>query len=79
MTADLIARLEAALTERDDYLAKVGGCGNAHCIVYDPPGQHTNGGCKCSTDRMAMGRYAYANNRFADRVRALSKEGEPNG
>lgn len=67
MATDQIA---AALAERDAYLEPL-GCSDGDCKVYNQRrGQHTNGGCRCMTDRMTAQRYAYANNLFADRVRA---------
>ena len=41
-------------------LEQIGGCGNANCIVYEPPGQHTNGGCKCNRDPMRMSQTVWA-------------------
>lgn len=28
------------------------GCGNRPCVINERPGQHTNGGCKCSPHRI---------------------------
>ena len=46
--------------ELAERLGQIGGCGNAHCIVYEPPGQHTNGGCKCNRDPMRMTQTVWA-------------------
>ncbi len=69
MTNDTLYR---ALTELDDYLTQLGGCSDGYCIIKRPVGMHTNGGCRCNTDKMKMQRYAYAMNKFADTVRALT-------
>lgn len=76
-----LQQLNDLLEELDGYLLGAGlGCGNGGCIVLKPRGMHTNGGCKCSTDRMVMQRYAFAQNRFTAGVRALiAQEGERDG
>ncbi|MBC2668776.1 hypothetical protein ACFOON_15080 [Novosphingobium piscinae] len=66
--------LREALAERDNYLAQMGGCGDGHCIIVKPVGMHTNGGCRCATHAFTMGKFAFANNRFADRARTLLAE-----
>ncbi|MBS1725011.1 MAG: hypothetical protein JSS66_18890 [Armatimonadetes bacterium] len=66
------ADLTAALKELDDYLAHIGGCGDGNCIIVKPAGMHTNGGCHCPRDHIAMQRYAYAHNKFASAIRAIS-------
>ena len=46
-------------------LAAAGGCGDGYCIVTGKAqGQHTNGGCRCASDRMKMQRVAMALQRF---------------
>jgi hypothetical protein len=47
-------RFEAAMQE-------LGGCTDGYCIIVRPKGMHTNGGCRCSSNRNKMerlGRYA---------------------
>lgn len=58
----------SALDALDDALATIGGCGDGNCIVLKPKGQHTNGGCRCSQDRMKMQRFAFAMTQFRDVV-----------
>jgi len=63
-----LAAVSAALSALDNTLATIGGCGDGNCIVLKPKGQHTNGGCRCSQDRMKMQRFASAMNQFRDVV-----------
>ncbi len=75
--ADLRNRLldlDKQLTER---LAHIGGCGDGNCIIVRPVGQHTNGGCRCSYDRMSMQRYASAMNIHRRAVRQLVDLSQP--
>lgn len=44
------------LTQLKTNLQQLGGCSDGYCIIYRPGGMHTNGGCRCSTDRMKMQR-----------------------
>lgn len=69
----------AALDERNEYLAQLGGCGDGHCIVVKPKGMHTNGGCRCWLDGFKMQRYAYANNKFADAIATLQHKEADHG
>lgn len=57
-----------ALEELQEYLTTMGSCGDGNCIVLKPRGMHTNGGCRCSNDQYRMQKYAYAMNRFVDKV-----------
>jgi hypothetical protein len=66
--------IAAGLTELDEYLAAMGGCGDGHCIIVKPNGQHTNGGCSCYRNGFQMQKFAYAHNRFALLVRQALKE-----
>lgn len=59
----------AAIAELDRHLDAIGGCTDGYCIIRKPKGMHTNGGCKCSGNRMKMTQFAYAHNRFVDAVR----------
>lgn len=66
--------IAGALAEMDEYLARVGSCGDGGCIVVKPKGMHTNGGCRCSRNSTTMTRLAYAHNRFTDAVRRILEE-----
>lgn len=46
-----IDALGKALRSYDEGMEAIGGCGDGNCQVVRPIGQHTNGGCRCSTDR----------------------------
>jgi len=43
----------------------VGGCTDGGCLVKRPTGMHTNGGCKCCTDRHTAQRMMIAGQRLA--------------
>lgn len=30
--------------------AQIGGCGDGNCVILQPTGMHTNGGCRCPRD-----------------------------
>lgn len=46
---DQIKRLTA-----DPHDMAVTGCGDSGCIVQDPKGMHTNGGCRCEPHKLRM-------------------------
>jgi hypothetical protein len=60
--------MQDALNELNEYLNDIGSCSDGNCIIVKPKGMHTNGGCKCSRDHIRMQRYAYAMNRFKEKV-----------
>ncbi len=68
--------VKAALDARDAALETLGGCGDGGCIVHIRPGMHTNGGCRCATDRCIMFSYSVVERRFAEAVRASFKIGK---
>ncbi|HHV66403.1 MAG TPA: hypothetical protein GXX48_01950 [Ochrobactrum intermedium] len=72
MNADIIAMLDDAAADLNEQLSVIGSCGNAHCIILAPGGQHTNGGCQCWQDRMKMQRFAVAMNRYRDRIASIA-------
>ena len=69
---DIIALLQDAEADLNEQLSIIGSCGNAHCIILAPAGQHTNGGCLCWQDRMKMQRFAFAANRYRDRIASIT-------
>ena len=68
--------LEAALSRLDEVLAAIGGCTDGYCVVVRPKGMHTNGGCRCWSDRMKMQRFAYAYNEFRAALSSQSQAQE---
>jgi len=62
--------IEGAIDHLDDVMLQLGGCGDGGCIIVKPKGMHTNGGCRCSTNRLKMERFAYEHNRFVSSVSA---------
>jgi hypothetical protein len=51
-------------------LEQIGGCGDGGCIVHQRPGQHTNGGCRCSKDWIKMRRVVYAYRKAIESIRS---------
>lgn len=47
-----------------------GGCGDGNCVVLKPVGMHTNGGCRCSDDRMKAQRMMRAGQRLYEAIAA---------
>ena len=76
MTPPHIEEIARALEDLDAAMKAIGGCSDGYCIIRKPVGMHTNGGCRCSSDRYRMQRYAAHHNRFADAIRALASESE---
>jgi hypothetical protein len=72
MSSDV--KIPDAVRELDEYLAAIGGCSDGYCIIVKPKGMHTNGGCRCASDRTKMQRFAYAHNRFAAAIRSLGEQ-----
>jgi hypothetical protein len=55
--SDEIAR---AIAKFDTVIDAIGSCGDGYCYVKRPKGMHTNGGCRCSTDRFKAQRVMMA-------------------
>ncbi|RWG36828.1 hypothetical protein [Mesorhizobium sp.] len=45
-----------------------GSCGDGGCVVLKPVGMHTNGGCRCSDDRMKAQRMMRAGQRLYEAI-----------
>lgn len=73
----LAEALAAALSELDEGMAAIGGCSDGYCQIKRPVGMHTNGGCRCLTDRHKATRFAGRHNRFVAIVRATIAEHLP--
>ena len=58
--------LAKAIADFDAMADFIGTCGDGGCVVKRPTGQHTNGGCKCSTNHYKAQRMMMA----AQRLRA---------
>lgn len=52
--------LAEAITAYDRAADSIGTCGDGGCLVKTPVGMHTNGGCRCWTDRMKAQRMMLA-------------------
>lgn len=68
--------LSEALNDLEARLADIGGCSDGYCVVERPKGMHTNGGCRCGTNRMTAERALRAYLAFAQEVRAHLLSGE---
>lgn len=71
------ARLTAALDRYERLAAHVGGCSDGGCVVVRPVGMHTNGGCKCGTDKYKAMRMMSAGQALADEIRAVTGNVKP--
>ena len=71
---DLVERLRELLTQFDEGCAAIGGCSDGYCVIQRPKGMHTNGGCRCSDDRIRMRRFAQRAAYFREQVRAALGE-----
>ena len=70
-------QIAAGLAELDAFLEQLPRCSDGYCIIRKHPGMHTNGGCRCSSDKVLMQRFAHAHNRFSEAVRTIIKD-QPN-
>lgn len=57
-------KIEKAIAAYDAVMDDIGSCGDGGCIVKRPVGQHTNGGCRCWSDRMKAQRVMLAARRL---------------
>jgi hypothetical protein len=61
-----------ALREFDAKREAIGGCYDRFCYITGKrTGQVTNGGCRCSTDRLRVQRLAFVVQEFRDKIAAL--------
>lgn len=68
---EIKAKVDDELFDLEEYLTKLWGCHDGNCVIGSPSGMHTNGGCRCSTDRYMMQRFAYANNKCTCNLRDI--------
>lgn len=52
----------------DTICIDIGGCGDANCVIWQPKGMRTNGGCTCAEDRSKMRRFSQRVAYFRDRL-----------
>lgn len=65
--------LEQALVVFDASMEAIGGCGDGYCMVTGKTkGQHTNGGCRCASNKMTAQRVMGAARRLRDELSKLS-------
>jgi hypothetical protein len=64
--------VQEAIDEYDLAAETIGSCGDGYCVVKRPVGQHTNGGCRCSTDKYKAQRMMMAASRLRN---ALARDG----
>lgn len=57
-------RVLAALEDFDAAMDRIGSCGDGGCLVERPVGMHTNGGCRCWTNKMTAQRVMAAAQRL---------------
>ncbi len=61
--------IQKAIQRYDAAMAQIGGCGDGGCLVETRKGQHTNGGCRCWSDRMKAQRVMAHGKMLANAVR----------
>lgn len=69
--SEMLEKVAAALAEYQRAADFVGGCGDGGCVVKRPVGMHTNGGCRCSTDRMKAQRMMAAGSRLSRSIDSI--------
>jgi len=52
----------------------LGGCSDGNCVIHKPKGMHTNGGCRCASDRNRIYRYVQYVAYFRNAVRKIRDE-----
>lgn len=50
--ADILDAITIAISDYRIGMAFIGTCGDGDCLIVKPEGQHTNGGCRCYSDKM---------------------------
>jgi hypothetical protein len=51
MMSEKERRILEVLSLYEQGMVLIGGCGDGNCVIAQPGGMHTNGGCRCHTDR----------------------------
>lgn len=51
-----------------------GSCGDGGCLVKKPVGMHTNGGCKCNTDKHKAQHMMWAGQQLFNAIMLMQKE-----
>lgn len=73
--AQLCASLLGPLAEFDRTMREIGGCSDGYCSVTGAAtGMHTNGGCRCSHNRMTAERTMRAARRLRDALDKVTGE-----
>lgn len=72
----LVEQVAKALAEYDAIIDHIGTCGDGNCVVKRPVGMHTNGGCRCSTDRYKAQRVMFAASRLRRAIDAALTESQ---
>lgn len=72
----MVEKIASAMKLYDEGMALIGGCGDGNCLVMKPEGMHTNGGCRCWSDRMTAQRVMARGNWLASQIRAALNEQE---
>lgn len=60
--------MKEALDHFDAVMDAIGGCGDGNCLVKVRGGQHTNGGCRCWTNKHTAQRVMMAARRLRKAV-----------
>lgn len=69
-----LQRIREASSNFHMSMEELGGCGDGNCIIVKPQGMHTNGGCRCNTDRYKMMKYASRSNYYHRLIAKILEE-----
>lgn len=69
-----VEEVARAMAEYDAVADHVGSCGDGGCVVKRPKGMHTNGGCRCSSDKYKAQRMMSAGLRLRHALDHIIKE-----
>lgn len=47
----MVVKVANAIRDYDEEMETIGGCSDGYCLIKEPKGMHTNGGCRCLTNQ----------------------------
>jgi hypothetical protein len=77
METKMAPDLEKLLADYERAADAVGSCGDGGCLVKRPVGMHTNGGCRCWTNKMKAQRMMAAGQRLYLALKSTGEEELP--
>jgi hypothetical protein len=77
--SNALEALRRAAALYDEMMNHLGGCTDGGCVIKRPTGMHTNGGCKCPSDKVKMQRAMYVANKLRAAVAELDSAAAKGG